>query len=85
MNTMEGSSLERLNPDDEAQRTADLFIGSALARQQLRAQRAPKHVAGVCSNCGAPCLPAAVYCDEACRADHEHREVLHARMRTSLG
>lgn len=68
-------ALERLNPDDEAQRTADLFIDAALARHRLRAQVAARaDRAGVCSNCLERCLPMAVYCDEDCRADHEARE-----------
>jgi len=65
---------ERLGPDDEAQRTADLFVEEARALQRRRAQRDPLGVPGVCSNCGERCLPTAVYCDADCREDHEARE-----------
>lgn len=34
---------------------------------------------GTCANCGAACLPLAVYCDEDCQADHAHRQQILAR------
>ncbi len=70
---------------DQAQMAADLFLSAAWQRQQQRAQALPEGTPGVCSNCTQRCLPMAVYCDEECRADHERRERVHARMRTSLG
>lgn len=62
---------EHLSADDMATRQEALFLADALARQQ-QAARAPREP-GRCLNCRQPCLPRAVYCDEECRADHEHR------------
>lgn len=74
---------DRLSPDDEAQRTADMFLSGAIARQRAQAERVERGTPGTCSNCGEPCLPTAVYCDAACRDDHEARLRAHARSRGS--
>jgi hypothetical protein len=65
---------ERLNEDDQAQRTADRFLQAAIGEQQRLAARAPRAEPGTCANCGERCLPAAVYCDAECREGHERRE-----------
>lgn len=78
----EPDALERLSPDDEAQRTADRFLTDALAAQRRRSVVQPIWPPGVCRNCEEPCLPAAVYCDAACRDDHEARQRAHARTRS---
>lgn len=64
---------ERLNEDDQAQRTADRFIEAAIGEHQRQAAKAPRPEPGICCNCGERCLPAAVYCDGECREDHERR------------
>lgn len=63
---------ERLSADDMASRREAEFLARALAAQ-AQAARVPGAVAGTCSNCGARCLPRAVYCDEECQQDHEWR------------
>lgn len=65
--------FERLSADDLATQREELFRAAAVHEQQLRSARAPVAVPGVCSNCAERCLPAAVYCDAACRSDHEAR------------
>lgn len=60
---------ERLSADDMATRREEEFRAAAL----MQARVGPAGTPGVCSNCDAPCLPLAVYCDQACRADHERR------------
>lgn len=67
-------------PDDQATLHEAQHLEAAMLEQQRRAKLTPKSSPGVCSNCGAACLPRAVYCDEDCRADHEQRLVLE-RMR----
>lgn len=74
---------ERLSPDDEAQRTADMFLTGAMARQRVQAERAERGTPGTCTNCDEACLPTTVYCDAACRDDHEARVRAHARSRGS--
>ena len=74
---------ERLSADDEAQRTADLFLAGALADQALAARRAHAAEPGTCANCGEACLPTAIYCDADCRDDHEARVL--AQRRTAGG
>ena len=69
---------ERLSPDDMATRREGEFLARALLNQQARAA-APAAKPGVCTNCGAQCLPRAVYCDEDCRADHDERVQREAR------
>lgn len=71
-------STERLSPDDMATRREEEFLAAALRAQRAGA-KAPRGTPGVCSNCGATCLPLAVYCDEDCRADHEERRRILAR------
>ena len=82
MSNTDGESLERLNPDDEAQRTADMFIAASIAQHKLRA-KADELKPGTCANCGEMCLPMAVYCDEGCREDHEVRVRTLQRLRGS--
>lgn len=82
--TQERSEFERLaDPEDQAQRAADMFLDQALAGQQLRAAKAKQGTPGVCSNCGEACLPTAVYCDVHCREDHEARQRSEQRQRGS--
>ena len=84
--TVERDDAERLSAvEDQAARTADLFLGGALRAHQLRAGREGGGTPGVCSNCQAACLPAAVYCDSACRDDHEARVRTTARTRADIG
>lgn len=64
---------ERLSADDQATQREGQFLAAALAAQQQLAAR-PRHQPGVCANCKAQCLPLAVFCDEDCRADLEHRQ-----------
>lgn len=66
-------TTERLGPDDMASLREQQHLEAALIGQQQRAQRT-RGVQGTCSNCGEACHPSTVYCDEDCRADHEHRE-----------
>ena len=69
---------ERLSPDDMATLREQQFLAAALARQRAsRPQRRAQP--GVCEICRAVCLPLAVYCDEDCRADHQHRLTVLAR------
>lgn len=63
---------ERLSADDQASRAEADFLASALLKVQ-RAGALRQGVPGVCGNCGAKCLPLAVYCDADCRDDHQHR------------
>lgn len=82
--TTEREPFERLaDPEDQAQRAADMFLGQALAGQQLRAAKLRHGTPGVCSNCGEVCLPTAVYCDAQCREDHESRVRAEQRQRGS--
>lgn len=64
--------VERVGEEDMAARSSELFLASALRRQQRAACKRASEP-GVCTNCGSACLPQAVYCDQACREDHEHR------------
>lgn len=70
---------ERLNEDDQAQRTADRFLEAAIGEHQRQAARAPRAEPGTCANCGERCLPAAPYCDADCREDHGARQKAAAR------
>lgn len=73
MNTLvERDPDERLSADDMATRREEEFRLAALQRQQRAACKRSSEP-GVCTNCGAVCLPRAVYCDEDCRSDHEAR------------
>lgn len=69
---------ERLSADDQATQREGQFLAAALAAQQQLAARL-RHPPGVCANCQAQCLPLAVFCDEDCRADHEHRQLVLQR------
>lgn len=64
---------ERLSADDQATQREGQFLAAALAAQAQHAAR-QRHTPGTCANCAARCLPLAVFCDEDCRADHEHRQ-----------
>ena len=74
----EVDTSERLSPDDMATRRDEEFLAAALRAQQRR-QAGPAAKPGTCANCQARCLPQAVYCDDACRADHEARKRVLAR------
>lgn len=76
----EDDANERLSADDMATRREGEFLQRALLNQRAGSAAAAGRP-GVCTNCGAACLPRAVYCDEDCRADHE-RQLRHTR-RTS--
>lgn len=69
---------ERLSADDMATRREGEFLQRALLAQQARASSVSARP-GVCTNCGAACLPRAVYCDDDCRVDHAAREQRMAR------
>lgn len=71
---------DRLTKDDQATRLDELQLAAALRQHQAAALRAPARRPGVCTNCGAACLPSAVYCDADCREDHETREATQARL-----
>jgi len=70
--------VERVSEEDQAARASELFLDAALRRQQRAACKRASEP-GVCTNCGSACLPQAVYCDQACREDHEHRLALEQR------
>lgn len=70
---------ERLGPDDMATRREGEFLAHALRAQHAAAAATVGAKPGTCCNCGAGCLPQAVYCDEDCRADHEQRRRILAR------
>lgn len=70
---------ERLAEDDMATRLEAEHLASAISAHALRAQALPASTPGVCTNCKAPCLPRAVYCDADCREDHETRLLKAAR------
>lgn len=55
---------------------ADAIALHRAREARVRATQTP----GRCTNCGEACAPLAVYCDTACRADHERR--LSARQRS---
>lgn len=78
-------AADRLSPDDQAARTTEQLQAGALLAQQLRAQGGAYIERGRCCNCGAQCLPSAVYCDAECRADHEARTLAQARQRSPRG
>ena len=71
--------------DDQAADREEEFRELALLNQRLAGARLARAVPGVCTNCSEPCLPLAVYCDEDCRADHEHREARVAARGASGG
>jgi hypothetical protein len=69
---------ERLSADDLATQREGQFLAAALAAQARQAA-GQRHTPGTCANCAAQCLPLAVFCDEDCRADHEHRLLVQRR------
>jgi hypothetical protein len=62
---------DRLSEDDQAALRDQQFRELALRvhSQAVAVAASP----GKCANCMARCLPLAVYCDDACRTDHEDR------------
>lgn len=72
---------ERLSADDMATRREGEFLAAALQTQRAAAAvaAAAAGTTGRCANCGERCLPQARYCDDECRADHEHRVRVLAR------
>jgi hypothetical protein len=64
---------ERVVEDDQGAHRAAEFQEQSLLNQRLRALRMQPAQPGICSNCDCACLPRAVYCDQACRDDHEAR------------
>jgi hypothetical protein len=69
---------ERLSADDMATQREGQFLAAALQRQQ-RAAQAVQRAPGVCANCGDGVSLLMAYCDDECRADHEHRQMVLAR------
>lgn len=72
-------TTERLGADDMATLHEQQFLQAAVLGSQRAAAREPRSVPGVCTNCGEACLPSAVYCDDDCRSDHQHRVTVRAR------
>jgi hypothetical protein len=75
---------ERLSPDDQATQRDAEFLQRALLIQADSARRRPASQPGVCTNCGGQCFWPAVYCDDDCREDHEHRLQLLATVGRGL-
>lgn len=69
---------ERLSADDMATQREAQFLAAALDAQHRQAG-ALRHTPGTCANCNAQCLPLAVFCDEDCRGDFEHRQAVLRR------
>lgn len=74
-------TTERMGPDDMATLRDEQHLQAALLRQRQAAMAMPGSKPGTCSNCSQPCLPAAVYCDEDCRADHQHRVTVQRKQK----
>lgn len=68
---------------DESDRAAaidaQIQAGAIEAHRVRQALADARHRQGTCSNCGATCLPLAVYCDKDCREDDEKRLAAHRR------
>jgi hypothetical protein len=72
---------ERLSADDMATQREEQFLAAALAAQR-QAGAARLGTPGSCTWCRQACLPAAVFCDADCRADHEaHQQRLRRQGR----
>lgn len=69
---------ERLSADDMATQREGQFLAAALQAQR-RAAQVPSRQPGVCANCGHGVSLLLAYCDDECRADHEHRQAVLAR------
>jgi len=69
---------ERLSTDDMATQREGQFLAAALQAQQ-RAAQSVSCVSGLCVNCGCGISALKAYCDDECRADHEHRQAVLAR------
>lgn len=80
---VEHDTSERLSADDMASLAEAQFLQTAKLAREAAAAKAPKGVPGVCTNCGAACLPRAVYCDADCQQDHTHRTRVQARQGVS--
>lgn len=76
--TDDRDQAERLSADDQATLREEQLRDAALNSVRQAAQRETA-TRGRCSNCGAACLPQGIYCDEACRQDHEDRLRVLAR------
>lgn len=74
----EWDASERLSADDQATLHEEQLREAAMQDQRRAAARV-RSTPGVCTNCGAFCLPAAVYCDADCQADHEDRMLVQRR------
>lgn len=70
---------ERLSADDMATRREEEFLAAAMRHQAQQTALQQLGPQGECANCGAQCQPLARYCDDDCRADHEHRRTVLAR------
>lgn len=71
---------ERLSADDQATQREAEFLAAARAQvQRQTAAAALRRTPGVCTFCGARCLPLAVYCDDDCRRDHEAEQLVLRR------
>lgn len=79
MSVVPDDEAERLSADDMAARRSAELVEDALARQARAAGQAQQVARGRCANCGEPCLPQLRWCDDECRADHEHRQRVLAR------
>lgn len=76
-------SQDRLSSiDDHATRAEALQTAGAVDRVRTAAT-ARIGKPGVCGNCDAQLASLAVYCDEDCRADHEHRQKAASRQRAA--
>lgn len=66
-------ATERLGADDMAVVHTEQLLNAAMLDHQRAAAAVEVSQPGVCTNCSGECLPGAVYCDDDCRRDHEHR------------
>lgn len=80
---VEHDTTERMCRDDMASLAEAQFLQTAKLAREAAAAKAQKGVPGVCTNCGEPCLPRAVYCDADCQHDHTHRTRVQARQGVS--
>lgn len=73
-------ATEVLTVDDQATAREAEFLARALHNHHAQAA-ADVSAPGRCANCGAVCMPRAVYCDLECRADHEDRRLRQQRLK----
>jgi hypothetical protein len=78
---VERPEAERFSDEsDRASAIAEAMNTAAIeAHREQRARVESRQRAGTCTNCKAPCLPLAVYCDTECRADDEKRQAASRR------